>query len=60
MRSLSYGSFKGKTPMEVVCEHLEKTPIWDQVLEDYNLDNERIQVSNYQQDLALRKLKRCL
>ena len=43
--------------MEVVCEHLEKTPIWDQVLEDYSLDNERIQVSNYQQDLALRKLK---
>ncbi len=56
----AHGSFKGKTPMEVVCEHLEKTPIWDEVLQDYNPDNERIQVSNYQKDLALRKLKRCL
>jgi hypothetical protein len=46
--------------MEVVCGHLEKNPIWDQVLEDYNLDNKHIQVSSYQQDLALRKLKRCL
>jgi hypothetical protein len=46
--------------MEVICEHLEKTPILDQALEDYSLDNERIQASNYQQDLALRKLKRYL
>lgn len=52
-----HGSFKGKTPMEVVCEHIETTPIWDEVLDDYNLNNERIQVSNYQRDLALRKLK---
>ena len=27
----AHGSFKGKTPMEVVCEHLDKTPIWDEV-----------------------------
>lgn len=52
-----HGSFKGKTPMEVVCQHLDKTPIWDQVLEDYNQNNERIQLSNYQRDLELRKLK---
>lgn len=56
----AHGSFKGKTPMEVVCDHLDKTPVWDQVSQGYNLDNERIQVSNYQQDLKLRKLKGCV
>lgn len=50
----THGSFKGKIPMEVVCQHLDKTPIWDQVLEDYNLDNERIQLSNYQGNLELK------
>ncbi len=43
--------------MEVVCQHLDKTPVWEQVLEDYNPDNERIQLSNYRRDLELRKLK---
>lgn len=53
----AHGSFKGKTPMDMVCEHLEKTPLWEEVQEDYDGDNERIQLSNYQRDLKLRKLK---
>lgn len=36
--------------MEVVCQQLEVTPISGQVLEDYEIGKERIQVSNYQQD----------
>lgn len=27
----AHGSFKGKTPMDVVCEHLDKIPIWEDV-----------------------------
>ncbi len=53
----AHGSFKGKTPMDMVCEHLEQTPLWEEVQEDYDGDNERIQLSNYQRDLKLRKLK---
>ncbi len=53
----AYGSFKGKTPMDVVCEHLDKTPIWEEVNQNYEPDKERIQLSNYQRDLKLRKLK---
>ena len=33
--------------MEVVCEHLDKTPIWDVVHQEYENDKERIQLSNY-------------
>jgi len=53
----AHGSFKGKTPMDMVCEHLEQTPLWEEVQKDYDGDNERIQLSNYQRDLKLRKLK---
>lgn len=53
----AHGSFKGKTPMDMVCEHLEQTPLWEEVQKDYDSDNERIQLSNYQRDLQLRKLK---
>ena len=53
----AHGSFKGKTPMDIVCQHINNTPIWDEVLYDYNSNNERLQVANYQQDLKLRKLK---
>ena len=56
----AHGSFKGKTPMEVVCDHLDSTPIWDEVHQEYQDGNERIQLSNYKHDLQLRKLKGCL
>ena len=46
--------------MEVVCEHLAKTPIWDLVQQSYKYDQERCQLSNYYQDLNLGKLKASL
>jgi transposase-like protein len=53
----AHGSFKGKTQMDVVCEHLDKIPIWEDVSREYKQDEERIQLSNYQRDLQLRKLE---
>lgn len=53
----AHGSFKGKTPMDKVCEHLEKTPLWEEVNNEYQSENERVQLSNYQRDLQMRKLK---
>ena len=53
----AHGSFKGKTPMDIVCERLEKTPLWEDVHANYETENERIQLSNYQRDLQLRKVK---
>jgi transposase InsO family protein len=52
-----HGSLKGKTPSEIVANLGEKTPFSDEVLGNYNLNNERIQIANYQIDLAMRKLK---
>lgn len=56
----AHGSFKGKTSMDVVCERLEKTPLWEDAHANYETENERIQLSNYQRDLQLRKVKWCL
>lgn len=33
------------------------TPFSEDVLKNYNINNERIQIANYQIDLAMRKLK---
>lgn len=58
-----HGSLKGKTPSQYSSELSHKTPIWDEVLDLYNPDDEHIQLQNYQQEKALnvfRKLKRCL
>ena len=43
--------------MDIVCERLEQTPLWEEVHENYITENERIQLSNYQRDLQLRKVK---
>ena len=66
----SHGSLKGKTPIEIVSERLAKTPLSQEVADDYEPEAERIQEANYQMDLQLRelqdripnpkKLKRCL
>ncbi len=53
----AHGSFKGKTPMNIVCERLEQTPLWEDVHANYETEKERIQLSNYQRDLQLRKMK---
>lgn len=52
-----HGALKGKTPSEIVSELSEKTPFNDEVIKNYNVNNERIQIANYQVDLAMRKLK---
>jgi hypothetical protein len=46
-----------KAPSEVVDDLDEKTPISEEVLINYNINNERIQIANYQIDLVMRKLK---
>lgn len=48
---------KGETPMDIVCERLEQTPLWEDVHANYETEKERIQLSNYQRDLQLRKMK---
>ncbi len=55
-----HGSLKGKTPSEIVADLGEKTPLSEEVSKHYNVNNERIQISNYQTDLTMRKLKGCL
>jgi transposase InsO family protein len=52
-----HGSLKGQTPSEIVGSLGEKTPFSEDILKNYNVNNERIQIANYQMDLALRKLK---
>jgi hypothetical protein len=46
-----------KTPSQIVTELSEKTPFSEDVGKAYNPKNERIQIANYQIDLAMRKLK---
>lgn len=55
-----HGSLKGRTPAEIVAALGEKTPLSEEILKNYNINNERIQIANYQIDLAMRKLKGCL
>ena len=52
-----HGSLKGKTPSEIVGYLSEKTPLSEEVWKNYHVKNERIQIANYQIDLAMRKLK---
>lgn len=52
-----HGSLSGKTPSEVTGDLGNKTPFSDEVLRNYKIKNERIQIANYQMDLAIRKLK---
>ena len=55
-----HGSLQGKTPSEIVGNLSEKTPLSEEVFKNYYGENERIQIANYQTDLAVIKLKRCL
>jgi transposase InsO family protein len=52
-----HGALKGKTPCDIVTELGEKTPLREDVCKNYNINNERLQIANYQEDLILRKLK---
>jgi hypothetical protein len=55
-----HGAPKGKPPAEIVAGLGEKTLFSEEVLKNYSVNNERIQIANYQMDLAVRKLKGCL
>lgn len=48
------------TPIDRVCECIEKTPLWGEVGDAYKADQERIRVRNYTVDKPLQELKRCL
>jgi hypothetical protein len=50
----------GKTPSKSVGDLADKTPLCDEILDKYEIKNERIQIANYQSDLAIRRLKGCL
>lgn len=52
-----HGSLKGKTPIDVICELMPKTPYVDDVVEQYDVTKERFQEQNYKLDLRIRKLK---
>ncbi len=52
-----HGSLNGRTPSEIVAELGEKTPLSEDIYKNYNINNERLQIANYQDDLAIRKLK---
>lgn len=56
----SHSALKGKTPMERYFELSEETPFSDEVQNQYNPSDERIQNANYKVDLEIAKLKRSL
>ncbi len=47
-------------PAQIVGDLSGKTPLSNEILNKYEIKNERIQIANYQSDLAIRRLKRCL
>jgi transposase InsO family protein len=55
-----HGSLSGKTPIEKVGELASKLLLWEEIDALYDSTKERIQEQNYQADLMIRKLKRCL
>jgi transposase InsO family protein len=55
-----HSSLRGSTPIDRVCDLLDKTPLHEEVEALYDTDNEPVRYAEYAIDLALRKLKRCL
>jgi len=55
-----HSSLNGKTPIDRVCELIERTPLREDVDELFDPDQERFRHPNYAVDLALSRLKRCL
>jgi len=49
-----HSSLKGKTPIDAVCELIDKTPLGENVDDLYDASKERIQEQNYHIDLKLR------
>ena len=53
----SHESLHGDTPIDRVCQLIDKTPLWAAVSEAYDPTKERIQIRHHAVDLALRVLK---
>jgi transposase InsO family protein len=50
----------GSTPIDRICERIDKTPLWAQVADAYDADLELVRVRDHTVDIALRRLKLCL
>jgi transposase InsO family protein len=55
-----HSALNGKSSIDRVCELLKKTPYWDDVYNNYDHQNQRIQNRNYNIELQLKKLKRSM
>lgn len=55
-----HGALNGQTPAEYSSKLSESIPLWEEVSALYDSTREHIQEPDYQVELALRKLKRCL
>ncbi|MFI5323202.1 MAG: IS481 family transposase [Thermodesulfobacteriota bacterium] len=55
-----HGSLNGKTPVGKHCELINETPLWDEVIDMYDISKEHIQDADYKTELLLRKLKRSM
>ena len=51
----THSSLKGKTPIKKVFSLLANTSLSEVISANYDIDNKRIQESNYQVDLVIRK-----
>jgi transposase InsO family protein len=56
----AHDALGGSAPIDRVCERADKTPIWAEVTDAYDADQERIRVRDHTVDAALRELKGCL
>ena len=52
-----HGALKGRSPNAIVHVLSDKTPLWQEVHDNYQIKNEHIQNPVYRQEMALRKLK---
>lgn len=52
-----HSSLGSKTPLEKFCELSDKTPIWDEVIGNYDSVKEQFQEQDYKVEMQSRKLK---
>jgi transposase InsO family protein len=55
-----HGALHGKSPIDKVCDLLQNTPYWEDVYNNYDPSNRRIQNQNYRLELQLKRLKRSM
>ena len=55
-----HGALHGKSPIDKVCDLLQNTPYWEDVYNNYDPSNRRIQNQNYRVELQLKRLKRSM